>query len=325
MNVGKHIIGISLQRRDWPNALANVNKLIPTNLSDDEQRAHLPYVKMVSGIVNIGSEKYYDAAKSFLDVGDLGVVQNYGDIASPNDIAIYGGLLALASMDRAELQDRVLNNSRFRTFLELEPHIRKAVSMFVNGRYSACLAILEMYRTDYLLDIHLQSHVATIYSQIRSKCIVQYFAPFSCVTLESMNSAFAKPGESLEAELVTMIRNGDLKARINTIDKVISYDSLTYCLARADLAACQLLVTVTDDPRVAMQTHGLEVARNYEKEALERIRRMSLAAADLEVKPTPRKGAGSTGALANISEDGWGEDVPRERKATDYLNVDHMH
>jgi COP9 signalosome complex subunit 1 len=33
-----------------------------------------------------------------------------------------------------------------------------------------------------------------------------------------------------------------------------------------------------------MQATALEAARNYEKDALERIRRMSLAAADLEVK-----------------------------------------
>jgi COP9 signalosome complex subunit 1 len=41
-----------------------------------------------------------------------------------------------------------------------------------------------------------------------------------------------------------------------------------------------------------MQRSALETARNYEKEAVERIRRMSVVAADLEVKGPRRQQAG---------------------------------
>lgn len=53
----------------------------------------------------------------------------------------------------------------------------------------------------------------------------------------------------------------------------------------------QVVTTVTVNPRVKMQMAGLETAKNYEKEALDRIRRMSIAAAELEVKGS-RKGLG---------------------------------
>ncbi|KAK9417110.1 putative 26S proteasome subunit RPN7-domain-containing protein [Seiridium cardinale] len=280
LEVARHLISAMVQRRDWPSVLANVNKMLSGSLSENDLKAQQPYQKVVTGIANLHSEKYYEAAKNFLETGDLPACQLLNDVISPNDVATYGGLLALASMDRAELQSRVLNNTSFRSYLELESHIRKAINMFVNGRYSQCLAILESYRPDYLLDIHLQAHVPAIYSQIRTKCIVQYFIPFSCVTLDSMNEAFAKPGESLEAELVTMIRSGKLLARINTIDR--------------------LLVAVSSDRRVEMQVKALEAAKNYEKEALERIRRMSIIAADLEVKGGGRKGNGPGGS--GISE-----------------------
>ncbi|KAI0123864.1 26S proteasome subunit RPN7 [Xylariales sp. AK1849] len=289
IEVAKHLIGVMLQRNDWPSVLANVNKILAGTVSDEELKLQQPYQKMVSGIANLHSDKYYEAARNFLDTGDLADCKSFNDIASPNDVATYGALLALASMDRAELQSRVLENSSFRTYLELESHLRKAVSMFINGRYSACLAILESYRPDYLLDIHLQNHVSAIYSQIRNKCIQQYFIPFSCVTLESMNAAFAKNGESLESELINMIRTGKLQARINTIDK--------------------LLVAVSTDRRVEMQTKGLQAATNYEKEALERIRRMSIAAADLEVKGSSRKGAG--GGMPSM-QDTWYDDTRRQ-------------
>ncbi|KAI1212206.1 26S proteasome subunit RPN7-domain-containing protein [Annulohypoxylon truncatum] len=279
-DVGKHVVSIMLQKRDWAGVLANVNKVLAVNVtSSDEQNAEQPYQKIVSGLAHLGLGKFYEAARCFLEISDPTNCQRYNDTVSPNDIATYGGLLALASMDRVELQSRVLDNSSFRSFLELEPHIRKAVSMFVNGRYSSCLEIIESYANDYLLDIYLQKHASAIFSQIRSKCIVQYFLPFSCVTLDSLNATFAKPGESIEPELVEMIKNGALNARINTIDK--------------------LLVAVSNNARIAMQKKALDAANNYEKEAIERIRRMNIVAADLEVKGS-RKGG-----------DGWPEDSRR--------------
>lgn len=222
LDVGKHVVNILVHKRDWSSVLANISKVMAGNANDEDQKNLQPYQKMVSGLAHLGLEKYYEAALFFISVGDPVTCLQYNNIASINDVATYGALTALASMDRDEIQTRVLDNSDFRNYLETEPQLRKAISMFVNGRYSACLGILESYRADYLLDTYLWHHVDTLFSQIRNKCIIQYFLPFSCVTLESMNSAFAKPGESLEDELIAMIKSGVLKARINTIDKVRS-------------------------------------------------------------------------------------------------------
>ncbi|GAP90014.2 putative 26S proteasome subunit RPN7 [Rosellinia necatrix] len=282
VDVGRRMINIMLQRRDWTGILASVNKIMPHNMNGEEIAKEQPYQKMVAGLAYLGSEKYAEAANCFLDTGDASMCLPYKNVATPNDVAIYGGLLALASMDRDELQQRVLDNSSFRTYLEQEPQVRKAVSMFVNCRFSACLEILERYRSDYLLDLYLQKHVSNIFSLIRKKCIVQYFVPFSCVTLDSMNAVFAKPNENLEKELVSMIKSGDLKARINTIDK--------------------LLVTVSNEPRVAMQMKVLDTANNYEKETLEHMRRMSLVGADLEVKGMSRKGTPGPNTLPGLGE-----------------------
>ncbi|GKT81012.1 26S proteasome subunit RPN7 [Colletotrichum tofieldiae] len=278
IDVGKHLVSVTLQRREWPMVIANLSKITGVQ-NGEEEKGLQPYTKIVQGIALMGLEKFEDAAKSFLqtDAGKEGAGKEgaeYKTIASPNDVAVYGGLLALATMDRKDLQTRVLDNQNFRTFLELEPHIRKAISLFVNGRYSACLAILEAYRADYLLDIYLQKHVPTLYSHIRSKCIVQYFIPFSCVTLRSLEEAFAVPGKPLVDELVTMIRSGVLQARINTIEKT--------------------LVAVSPNPRATLQRLVLDTIDAYERDATERIRRMSIIAADMEVKNT-RKGNAHAG------------------------------
>ncbi len=219
LDMGKHLVRVSIQRREWGMVSAHLSKL-GGGQHAEEERAFQPYLKVAQGIALLGQEKYKDAAFSFLAADSIVSPSTYSELASQSDVASYGGLLALASMDRNALQRNVLDNAQFRTFLEHAPHIRRAVTQFVSGRYSACIAILEAYRPDYLLDIYLQKHIATIYSQIRSKCIVQYLIPFSCVSLDTMNKAFGGPNQDIEAELADMIQSGVLQARINTIDKV---------------------------------------------------------------------------------------------------------
>jgi COP9 signalosome complex subunit 1 len=219
IDCGMHLANVSLHRRDYAMVLNNVAKITAVQNGDDEKTLQA-YTRIASGIALMGLERFDEAAKAFLRADFSVSPSEYNHIASPNDIAIYGGILALATMDRKELQQGVLDNQSFRTFLEHEPHIRKAISLFVNGRYSSCLSILEGSRADYLLDIYLQKHIPAIYTKIRTKCIVQYFVPFSCVTLQSLDAAFAQSGTSIGPELVDMIRQGELKARIDTKNKV---------------------------------------------------------------------------------------------------------
>lgn len=58
-----------------------------------------------------------------------------------------------------------------------------------------------------------------------------------------------------------------------------------------------------------MQASALQTAQKYEKEALERIRRMGIAAAELEVRGT-RKGHGAGAGLQGMDE-AWFDDSRR--------------
>lgn len=219
IETGFHLTRISVLRRDWAMVIGNVNKMSsPAHMEPGDKNAQA--VSSVNyGIGLLGQRKYAEAAQAFTRIDSSVSASLYDEFASPNDIATYASLLSLATMDRPGLT-RFLDNSTFRTFLELEPQFRRAVSQFVNGRYSACLGILDSYRPDYLLDIYLQPHVPELYRMIRAKCIFHFLQPFSCVTIDSMNTAFAAPGESIETELIDMIRHSGLQARIDPIERV---------------------------------------------------------------------------------------------------------
>ena len=70
----------------------------------------------------------------------------------------------------------------------------------------------------------------------------------------------------------------------------------------------QLLVAVSTDSRVEMQRNALATATNYEREALGRVRRMSIYAAELEVKGSRKVGGGS---LSGANET-WFDDARRQ-------------
>lgn len=216
MDCTRHLIEVAIQRREWATVLTNANKALSMR-EHEEEKAMRPYLHLSVGIASLGQGKFSEAAESFLHV-DL--VQSYEWIAAPSDIAMYGGLLALATMDRKQLQSRVLENPSFRGYLEYEPQVRKSISLFVNGRYSHCLESLEPLRPDLLLDLHMQRHVDTILNMVRSKCIVQYFAPFSCVTIKTLEKEFAPRDKSIDQELAEMIQEERLDARIDAKDRV---------------------------------------------------------------------------------------------------------
>jgi COP9 signalosome complex subunit 1 len=236
-DIGRHLVSVAIEQRNWVAVASNTQKMLGVSLSSDEEKALQPLIKVAAGLAHLAEGKFSDASTSFI-TADFGVGSTFNHIASLNDVAIYGGLCALASMNRDELQRKVLDNPNFRAYLELEPHIRRAISFFVNGRYSACLSILEGYRNDYLLDIYLYNHVAELYNRIRSKSIIQYFIPFSCVTIDSLNEAFAPGGGSIEDELISMIKSGDLEGRIDTQNRVCRP---FLCFSKKNLRPCSPL------------------------------------------------------------------------------------
>ena len=108
------------------------------------------------------------------------------DLMSPNNVAIYGGLTALATFDRTELLKQVCNSlvmsqshiipplqvissTQFKLFLELEPQLREVLQCFYDSRYGHCLKLLEDMKDNLLLDLYLAPHIQALFSMIRLK------------------------------------------------------------------------------------------------------------------------------------------------------------
>lgn len=59
---------------------------------------------------------------------------------------------------------------------------------------------------------------------------------------------------------------------------------------RTLLTPLQNVTTIATEPRAQMQQSALKTAENYERQALDRLRRMGLTAADLELRGQKKMG-----------------------------------
>ena len=53
----------------------------------------------------------------------------YNEVLSAQDVAVYGGLCALASFDRYELRNYIINNVSFRDYMEVNPEVGHMVKI----------------------------------------------------------------------------------------------------------------------------------------------------------------------------------------------------
>lgn len=277
------IILVSIELGNWMAVQSNVLKIRNLAQRDEDARRHQPRLAAAMGLAQLASGNYLDAAHSFLSTDARllsgGDGEAYAEVLTGNDVAVYGALCALATMDRDQLQTAVLDNASFRNFLELEPLLRRALALFVASKYGNCLALLDAYRPDLRLDLHLHRHVNDLYRAVRAKSIVQYFIPFSCVTLDAMAAAFATSKAAIAAELVEMIERGSLEARVD--------------------AQKGVLVAKRSNAREAVHTEALAMAREYERTMHLRLLRVNVVNAGLEVK-APRNQAREQAAFGDV-------------------------
>lgn len=140
---------------------------------------------------------------------------------SPNNVAMYGGLCALATFDRQELQKNVISSSSFKLFLELEPQLRDIVFKFYESKYASCLKLLDEIRDNLLLDMNIAPHVNTLYTKIRNRALIQYFSPYLSADMRKMATAFNRTVEALENEVMQLILDGQIQARIDSHNKIL--------------------------------------------------------------------------------------------------------
>ena len=180
----------------------------------------LSKLKCAAGLAHLENKRYKLAAKKFVKVAaELG--SQYNEVSAQHDVAIYGGLCALASFDRQEMKSKVIDNSVFKQSLELVPEVRELLYDFYYSRYAACMSHLDRIKGELMLDIHLHDHLEELYAQIRNKALIQYCTPFTSLKIATMAEAFSSTVPQLEKELAKLIMDKHIQAQIDSQNKIL--------------------------------------------------------------------------------------------------------
>jgi len=103
INMCLNVIKVSIEMGNFAYVLNYVNKAEQTpDLNDTVVIAKL---KVCAGLAQLASKKFKMAARKFLET-TFDLNNNFTEIIAPQDIAVYGGLCALATFDRAELKKK---------------------------------------------------------------------------------------------------------------------------------------------------------------------------------------------------------------------------
>lgn len=224
VNMCLNVIKVSIYLQNWSHVISYVSKAESTpdftEVHGKESNQNiLTRLKCAAGLAELATKKYKSAAKHFL-AASLDHF-DFPELLCSNNIALYGGLCALATFDRAELQKQVIFSSSFKLFLELEPQLRDIIFKFYESKYASCLRLLDEIRDNLLLDMYLAPHLSVLYTMIRNRALIQYFSPYLSADMQKMATAFNRTVNALEDELMQLILEGQIQARIDSHNKIL--------------------------------------------------------------------------------------------------------
>ncbi|XP_066497593.1 COP9 signalosome complex subunit 1 isoform X2 [Hoplias malabaricus] len=276
INMCLNVIKVSVYLQNWSHVLSYVSKAESTpeiaeqrGERDSQNQAVLTKLKCAAGLAELASRKYKPAAKCFLQASFDHC--DFPELLSPSNVAVYGGLCALATFDRQELQRNVISSSSFKLFLELEPQVRDIIFKFYESKYASCLKMLDEMKDNLLLDMYLAPHVRTLYTQIRNRALIQYFSPYVSADMNKMAMAFNTTVAALEDELTQLILEGLINARIDSHSKI--------------LYACDV------DQRSTTFEKSLQMGKEFQRRAKAMILRAAVLRNQIHVKSPPREGS----------------------------------
>jgi COP9 signalosome complex subunit 1 len=112
--------------------------------------------------------------------------------------------------------------------------------------------------------MYLAPHIRTLYSQIRSRGLIQYFSPYASADLNRMAESFNSSLPSLENELMQLILDGQIQARIDSHNKILYSKNM--------------------DERSVTFAKSLKMGEEYERKTKLMILRAAMIRAQIQVK-----------------------------------------
>lgn len=170
-------------------------------------------LKVAAGTAFLAQGKFAEAAQLLISVSvgdDLGL--------PPEDIALYGTLCALSSLQRDQLQYLL----DVPGFLDLVPALRDALQLYCRADYPGCLGILRQLNSTFQRDMILAPHLENLMESILHRSCIEYLKPYRRVNLAQMANIFGITTDRIITILAELIGSGKVDpSRIDCITQTL--------------------------------------------------------------------------------------------------------
>jgi COP9 signalosome complex subunit 1 len=221
LDLSQNVVRTSVQMGNFAHVPNYVSK------AEDPQGGLLPLLrenpdlaaefKVALGLSYLENSRYSEVARKLSEVA-FESAEKLNHMISIDDIAVYVALCALAEFSRESLKT-LFDDSNFQSYLEQSPNVKLMISSFYTSDYAKCLSLLETFKNDLQLDIHMHDHIGNLYEKIRNKALKEYFMPYGAVDLKKMADAFQTSVPLLEKEISKLILSGWINARIDSYNQ----------------------------------------------------------------------------------------------------------
>ncbi|GMT09472.1 hypothetical protein PFISCL1PPCAC_769, partial [Pristionchus fissidentatus] len=169
-------------------------------------------VNAVVGLSSMEAKNYKQACEKFLLVDADHLSDEW--IVAPFDIARYGSLCALATLERSEMKAKCLD-SKFRKMLESEPMLVEALTCYTRSQFIRFFELINSIQDALLLDPYFSSHVTRVYEMIKKRALAQYLQPFAVAHLGTMAAVFGMKEKELIREIISLVDKGVITGRLD--------------------------------------------------------------------------------------------------------------
>lgn len=240
---------------NWAHAASYASKAdhYTKDIDDPNIKRIVVSLHVAGALAQIDNKHYDPAAKALIDVltkhgGDLSSSGSSGktstgnepeaketfetacdwDLTSWRDVTAYACLCAIATFSRSSLRESIVDHARFKHRAKsLHPFAVDAALDAHKGKYATAMAHLDKLRDELKLDPIFAKHASALRDLCADKCVAQYCAPYSVVSLAAAAKTFNVDKAKFEHLVAKLIFDGKLKAKIDRINDTVIADEPT--------------------------------------------------------------------------------------------------
>jgi COP9 signalosome complex subunit 1 len=193
-------------------------------LDDGKSTMTTTMINIMDAMGRIMTADYNRSVRLLLGMPSLtiGTGTDLASMLTSEELAFYIVLMCLYSLTRNEIKNKVLKSSSVLSLLDMQPETSDIFENYLNGRFEKFQSQLNLIERKLKYDQFFGEHEQTeIFKKIRVKALQQYVAPYKRIDMREISSAFGVPLDQIEVELAELITSGEIKAKIDSHNKLL--------------------------------------------------------------------------------------------------------